>query len=343
MSEIAHSGEDVVVPMGEDDCSVVKIDGTYLIQSCDAISSKPLTSKYGKRNPKGVANYLVQANLSDILSSGAIPQGIHTLFEFPSSYSYDKYKEFVKGFSEITNHYNISWLGGDLKETEGTRLAAMIQGTVSNKEQIRTRAGAEVGDVIIVTRNIGTINAATFFIDKYDSISKKDEEYLYEKTKMPEAPYEESIYMTKNNIGNGGLDITDGLGMDLKKLADKSDVGLRIKESKIPMDDQVVKIINQYTEYHPSAFAFTLGGDWQSVVTMSPDDWNEIKDPVNNVGKATKIGRVIEKSRGLEYITDEGARTTLPTGGKEIFTGSTSFSSKTEELLNKYQQTTKKA
>lgn len=331
-----NSSEDVVVPVGDDDCSVIRIGGIYLIQSADTISTKPLTDTYGHRPARGIANYLLQANLSDILSTGARPHSIHTLWGFPSDYEYDDYLEFVDSFIELTEDYGIDWLGGDTKETDQVRLSALIQGTVKDEQQLRPRTGAEVGDKVIVTRELGTINAAAFLIDKVDRLPEAVKNRLYEKTLYPEAPVGESLIATEKKLGNGGIDISDGLGTDLEKLAAKSEVGLRIYEEKIPVQDDIERLAAKYTPYHSAAFAMTLGGDWQIVMTMPEEAWQAVKKEMNSIGQATAIGEVTEKGAGYDYIKESGRVTSMPTTGKELFTRAPDYSSRVQKLLEEY-------
>lgn len=322
--------DDMYVPLGDDDCAIVETRGGYLVASIDGINAYPLAERYVDMTEREKGHYLAQANVSDIISSGGEPFGLMPFYGLPRDFTDEQKELLMTGVHEKARKYGITAMTGDTNERDDLALVAGALGW-ADEDQLRPRNGAEVGDKVIVTRDVGDFPAAAYV---FENDIDFETDYFEHAMLNPEIPLEESMVAHENRVGNGGIDISDGLGIDLKKLADTSEVGLRIYEDLIPVSEPV-KRLGSHIDVDPRAFAFNVGGDWQSIMTMPEDDWESVRGEMNDAGKATAIGEVTDE--GLKYVTEDGRETELPTGGYEAFQDGEIFP--VEELIQYYEET----
>jgi len=85
------------------------------------------------------------------------------------------------------------------------------------------------------------------------------------------------------------MDISDGLSSSLYQLAKINDVGFTIEREKIPVSEEAFKV-GEILNIDPYSIAIDFGGDYELLVTLSKDKFDEIKKKVKiyEMGKVTK-------------------------------------------------------
>jgi thiamine-monophosphate kinase len=100
-----------------------------------------------------------------------------------------------------------------------------------------------------------------------------------------------SRVIAKTGIINSGTDLSDGLGADLISLCEASKVGAIIFAEKIPISRRVKEIAIK-NKIRPWFYAFTVGGDFQFIVTAD----KRYDDAIRKLG-LVKIGRITRKRK----------------------------------------------
>lgn len=304
----------VVSEVGTDDSAILELnEKDYLIVSTDAISSRPLAYTLGLIGPKELGHYVVYANISDVASSCAEPLGLMLFIGLPKDYTKNSLEEIIAGIKEACLEYDVCILGGDTKYTPKLQLLATALGK-AEKSSLTTRYGAKVGDIIVVTGYIGTFTAAGYAFAKKLHITSDVKRVFINALKYPKASLEESKLIAKFKGGHGGIDISDGLIMDLYKLIKESGVGALIYEQKIPIHPAVRKF-SKLTKIDSLKFAFGIGGDWKCIFTINPIKWKMIKNASQKNGlKIFEIGKITNRNE-IELITMNGDKIPLECRG----------------------------
>jgi len=304
----------VVSEVGTDDSAILQFNKKkYLVVTTDAISSRPLAYTLGLIGPKELGHYVVYANISDIASNCARPLGLMLFIGVPKDYGINNLRELILGIREACEEYETCILGGDTKYATKLQLLATALGEVE-KDSLTTRYGAKPGDIIVVTGYIGTFTAAGYaFIKKY-SLPPDIKKVFINALKYPKASLRESRLIAKYKAGHGGIDISDGLIVDLYKLTQESEVGTVIYEEKIPIHPAVKKF-SKLIKIDPLKFAFGIGGDWKIIFTVDPKKWEKIKK-ISGREKLNifEIGE-ITKTKGVKLITKKGEKIPLKCRG----------------------------
>ena len=93
------------------------------------------------------------------------------------------------------------------------------------------------------------------------------------------------------------MDISDGLASEVLHLSDQSNVGFRVYEEKIPMDELTITTADEFT-LNPTMTALSGGEDYELLLTIAPGDYDKIK----NHPDFTIIGHAVEKEEGNYMI-----------------------------------------
>lgn len=295
----------VISQVGTDDSAILKLnEKEYLVISTDAISSRPLAYTLGLIGPKELGHYVVYANISDIASNCAKPLGLMLLIGIPPDYSKNQLKELILGIREACIEYDTCILGGDTKYTQKLQLVGTVLGVV-RKEVLTTRYGAKPGDIIVVTGYIGTFTAAGYAFIKKINLPSKIKKVFLNALKYPKASLKEARVIAKFQGGHGGIDISDGLAVDLHKLTQESKVGAVIYEEKIPIHP-AVREFSKIVKINPLKFAFGIGGDWKCIFTIDPLKWKKIQAFAKRQNiNLFEIGK-ITKERKIKLLTSTG-------------------------------------
>ena len=111
------------------------------------------------------------------------------------------------------------------------------------------------------------------------------------------------------------IDISDGLSIDVCRLAEASRVGVRIYEDNLPISEATSTVARELG-IKKLDFAISGGEDYELLFTMSP----QMVKALGNVDvPLTMIGEIVEPDRGQMMVTSEGEEKALGFNGYEHF------------------------
>ncbi len=220
-----YTNENVLVGFsGSDDAGVYKIsDDTSLIQTTDfftPVVDDPFT--YGM---------IAAANsLSDVYAMGGTPLSALNIVAFPQKNDISILKEILAGGAEKSREAKCPIIGGHSVDIENILYGLAVTGKVKT-ENIKGNDGAKPGDVLILTKGLGTgvLNNAV----KYSSPNQVYVEKLI--ASMSRLNLSASAAMVRHNAGSC-TDITGfGLAGHAMQLAKASGVILNFDVNNLPI------------------------------------------------------------------------------------------------------------
>ena len=291
-----------------DDGAVTCIDSNYhLVTTTDAIAE-------GIHYPKGVeaqaiGHRCLAINLSDMAAMGAKPLWASLVFSRPSINQL-WLDQFITGFSQLANEYNVSLIGGDT--ISGPELFSVtLQGSVPKNKFIQ-RSTAKIGDLVYVTGFLGNASQGLKNIqqgNKNSSSIQLIQDFLY-----PNPRLEESKVISR--FASSMIDISDGFYSDLQKIIKASNVGAEIKVSNLP----IAELLSNNIEREEAINAALLGGDDYELCFTIPrelkKDFHKEYESTNKVF-VTCVGEIKEKN--LKLLDDNGTDFKLSGGAFEHF------------------------
>jgi thiamine-monophosphate kinase len=212
------------------------------------------------QDPADVAWKLVATNMSDLAAKGAEPIGVLLGYQLGK----DDVR-FVEGLSEALAHYGAALLGGDTIATTGPQVLGLTALGRATHRPVPSRAGAQVGDALYIS---GPVGAAMLGLEALRAGAGDSGAY-----RRPQALLIEGQALAPHV--SAMMDVSDGLLLDARRMAEVSGVTFSIDSTAIPIA----------TPEHRRAEALRWGDDYQLVFTAPPG----IRLPV----RACRIGWVL--------------------------------------------------
>lgn len=226
--------------------------------------------------PEDVAWKLVAVNLSDLAAKGAEPVGCLLGYTLgPEEWN----ARFVAGLTDVLSTFAMPLLGGDTVRANGPRSFGLT--AVGRAAHAPSRAGARVGDLLYVTDTIGRAGIGLKLLQAGET-GPEIEAYRRPQPRLVEG-------RALAPLVHAMMDVSDGLLIDAKRMADASGLALSIDLAAVPVDGDALT-------------AVTAGDDYELLFAAPP----EIALPV----AATRIGH-FAPGQGLT-LTHHGAPIPLP-------------------------------
>jgi thiamine-monophosphate kinase len=104
------------------------------------------------------------------------------------------------------------------------------------------------------------------------------------------------------------LDLSDGLGGDLRHLCEASGVGARVDSASIPISAELRRAAI-HLKQSALQFAIRGGEDYELLLAVSPASVQPTLDAIASAGRisGTVIGTILPASAGVLLITEDGA------------------------------------
>jgi len=242
--------------------------------------------------PEDLGWKALAVNLSDIAAMGGVPIGFTISVAVPPVKSGVFLTRMYKGMMELARDTKTVLLGGDTSASSGpVFLSVTILGDVKPTELI-TRKGAQPGDKIFVTGELG-VSAIGLELLRCGGGRSKAVTHLISQHLRPQPRIKVGRWLATNHCASALLDISDGLSTDLSHLCKASNVGAVINSKKIPLptlNSTVRSLVSK------PLLDYSLNGGEDYELLFSVPAKKEIQVP-------NKIEGVPVKQIG--YVTDE--------------------------------------
>ena len=238
---------------------------------------------------------LVTMNVSDIIAKGATPLSFILSIAAPSEFSFNHFIRFLRGIRSALQYYNIKLIGGDLNEGPDLIADGTIIGVAENN--VHTRFGARVGDIIAVTGEFGDSALGLKILLNDIQIEKSASEYFRQKVCKPIAPVDKGLFLSLFNAVTSVIDSSDGLVRSLYELSRCSNVGFEITD--LPISSQLKRLSEKY-KIDPEPLVLFGGEEYELIFTAKANEWEDLLQEARRRNiEIHKIGYVIPEKRIL--------------------------------------------
>ena len=179
-------------------------------------------------------------SLNDIYAMGGEPLTALSIVCYPQKGDWEVLGEILLGGQKALNDENVVVLGGHSVDDQEIKFGYSITGLI-HPEKIIKNSGAKVGDVLVLTKPLGTGVISTAI--KYN---KANEKVKNESLKMMTTSAKKASKEMRIVGANACTDIT-GFGFlgHAYEMAKASNVTLKIESNKIPLMNDVIELIKQ--------------------------------------------------------------------------------------------------
>ncbi len=261
---IPEGRDHLVLGIGDDAAILSPFEGNGVVTTdllCDKVDFT-----VGVDSPRLIGRKALGVNLSDLAAMGAVPHSVVISVLLPDRWP-DSFpgtaEDFLTGFREgllpLARHFRTALAGGDTNRGPGVFAVSVTAfGTISDGKAL-LRSGARPGDRILVT---GPVGGSIFH--RHFLFTPRVAEALYLKTHY-------SIH--------AGMDISDGLLLDLSRMARESGVGFALIDDQVPIHPDALsppKDSRRFPgwEEEKSALDHALGDgeDFELILAVPPEE-----------------------------------------------------------------------
>ena len=217
-----------------DDAGVFRLDDqTALVQTVDFFT--PIAD-----DPEIYGRIAAVNSMNDIYAMGGTPISALSIVCYPQKGNWDILGAIMLGGQQALNEENVAVLGGHSVDDQEIKFGYAVTGIIEPNKIVKN-SGAKVGDVLVLTKPIGTGVISTGI-----KFGKASESAKNAAMKTMTTSAREASKVMQITGANGCTDITGfGLLGHSYELAKASKVTLKIKASEIPLLPDVLELIEQ--------------------------------------------------------------------------------------------------
>ena len=299
----------LVVPIG-DDAAVLDVPaGRQVVVTTDALI-EGVHFRRDWSDPYSIGWKAAAVNLSDVAAMGADPTFTFVSLVLPADESVEWLERLYDGLCDCLNRYGSRLAGGDTNAGGANAVISITQmGTVLRGKAL-TRAGAKVGDVLLVSGTLGDAAAGLALLTQCGIVSaEKISHAAVQAHRRPQPRVVAGRAARETGLVHAAMDVSDGLAGDVPKLCAAGGVGARINTAALPLSE-AVKAAAKELDLDPLDLALDGGEDFGLLLAVAPGNVEAVQAAVAATGTTlTAIGEVVRA--GFHIIGVDGAE--LPT------------------------------
>jgi len=254
-----------------DDASVTVHDGPTAT-SVDAVVEDVHFSRRWS-SPLQIARKAVGTALSDIAAMAADPGEVYVTLGFPAGTPGPFLEELADGFAEAAAEFGAALTGGDTVASPVMFISVTAVGRAPAGERLILRSGAEEGDLVAVTGELGGASAGLALLDSPElagglALGPGVREALTERQLEPRPRMEAGQALRGSGV-SALIDVSDGLAADLGHIARASGVAIEIDQERVPVQAGVLEVA-EATGRDEADLALAGGEDYELAFTLPP-------------------------------------------------------------------------
>jgi thiamine-monophosphate kinase len=207
--------KDVLVGAG-DDCAVVRFprENRLLLLKADCVVEEIHFAP--SADPAAVGWKAMMRPLSDFAAMSGLPHFALITLIVPAARSTTWVKKLYRGLKRAAAHFEVSIVGGETSNTLGPAAISVCVAGFVERARLVSRRGGKAGDDLFITGKLG------------GSCRGKHLRFF--------PRIDESRWLTKNFPVHAMIDLSDGLGADLPRLAKASQLSFKIDVERLPLN-----------------------------------------------------------------------------------------------------------
>jgi thiamine-monophosphate kinase len=263
-----RAGSGIVLGPG-DDCALVDSGKRGLL---DVLKTDCLVEEihFATKTPPELVGWKAIARpLSDFAAMSALPQFALVTLIVPSDRDVSWVQRLYRGIEKAARRFDVSVVGGETSDIKGPAVVSLsMTGFVEKKRWVGRGGGKAYDDLFVTGRLGGSLRGAHLrFVPRIT----------------------ESRWLTENFPIHAMMDLSDGLGTDLPRLAQASGLGFEIEEAALPRNRGCT-----------IAQAISDGEDYELLFAISPKNSGPLLSRWRKKFPRillTRIGRLNRKSK----------------------------------------------
>lgn len=280
-----------------DDAAILQVEDAQVVVCTDmAVEGQHFRCDWSSAGDIG--HRVAAANCADVAAMGAVPTGLVVALGLPASTEVTWVVDLIKGLVEEAAQAGAVVVGGDVTAADSIVVSVTAVGSMQGRAPV-LRSGARVGDVVAIAGRLGWAAAGLAVLSR----GFRSPRALVDAHRRPQPLYAAAVAAAQAGA-HALMDVSDGLLLDLQRLAQASGVDIEIDSESIVIDEPVASTAAAYN-LDPLQWVLGGGDDHAFVATFAPDVI--LPEPF------VAIGRVVGEGEGGGVRVD-GAPAEVATG-----------------------------
>jgi thiamine-monophosphate kinase len=295
------------VRLGSGDDAAITVVGGATATSVDALV-EGVHFRRDRATLRQIGSKALATALSDLAAMGAEPGEAYVALGVPGDLDEDGCIELLDGLTELAAATGTTLAGGDVTRAAELVLALTVVGHAEAPEDLVTRAGAQPGDALVLTGELGGAAAGLLLLERAElgaSLSPQAAKRLRLRQLEPRP-----LLAAGRALAAAGatamIDLSDGLGGDAAHISERSGACLRIEAAALPLAEGLAEVAAA-AKADPLELAASGGEDYELLASL----------PAERVAGAARALREIDGTRLTtvgEVLAGSGVEIKLPGG-----------------------------
>ena len=306
-----------------DDAAVYKPPGQLELLTCDAFV-EDVHFRRGYATFEEIGAKCMVANVSDVAAMGGFPTRAVLSICVPPDMTDEDVDALYRGALDVCRRYGVEVVGGDtVSSPSGLIVSVALTGSV-DRDHVVTRAGAVVGDAVIVTGELGGseagLRALAEGLQEDGGVRDAKRRHL-----APVPRVAEARALIEVATPHAMIDVSDGLSSDVWHIAEESNVGIAIEADRIPLAPCALDVAERLG-VDPLELALASGEEFELVVAIPSAEVARTAEHVEAVTgtRISLIGTVVDADTGCSLVMADGTgKPLLRTGFEHLGSSST--------------------
>lgn len=312
------------VELGSGDDAAVTVPGGATATSVDAIV-EGVHFRRGEAGLETIGRKALATALSDLAAMGAEAGEAYVVLGAPGDLGEEELLALLDGMLGLAAATGTTIAGGDLTRAPALTLAVTVVGHAASADSFVSRAGAEPGDLVVLTGEIGGAAAGRLLLDDPGlaaAVSATTAERLRARQLDP-SPRLRSGRALAGAGARAMIDLSDGLAGDSAHVAAAGGVAITIAAGSLPLAAGVAEVATA-AGLDPLELAVSGGEDYELLAMLPPQRLDDATARMEAAGEAalTAIG---------EVSAGDGVEIRLPGGGRLEAAGYDHFAARSRE------------
>jgi thiamine-monophosphate kinase len=234
---------------------------------------------------------------------GAVPRLATIVLGLTGDEDVADLESLYQGASDLAMAYGVAIAGGDIvRSPGGCFLSVTVMGEVELGRVVR-RDGARAGDLVVVSGTLGASAAGMRLIADGREAATADLLIAAHLRPLPRV----ALGRIMHEAGvSAGMDLSDGLYRDMRRIVTASRVSAEIELDLVP----VLPAIRALFPETWRDLATTGGEDYELLMTIPPDRLDELRLRAERVGATVSaVGRIVASGDGPSVsVLEQGRR-----------------------------------